>query len=162
MNSTWQYCHQLALRRPGFRSSLILVGLTALCLAPLRTQAQSPDTTITISASSSSLEFTPAEIVAKQGARLTLRFVNAGTLPHNVVLVKNEDDIDDLAMAAMQEGGDYVPAAMKDKMVAYTKLASPGQTVDVTFVVPKAGSYTYVCLMSGHAAMMLGKLRSLR
>ena len=65
-------------------------------------------------------------------------------------------------MAAMQEGGDYVPAGMKSKMFASTKLASPGQTVETTFVVPPAGRYMYVCLMSGHANVMLGTLRSLR
>jgi azurin len=87
--------------------------------------------------------------------------VNAGTLPHNIVFVRNDDDIDVLAQAAMEEGGDYVPSGHKAKMFAYTKLASPSQTVEVTFVTPPAGKYTYVCLMSGHAAMMLGTLRSL-
>ena len=98
----------------------------------------------------------------KAGNVVRLRLLNAGTLPHNFVLVKSEDDIEDLAMAAMQEGGNYVPSTMKDRLYASTTLASPGQTVEVTFVAPPPGLYTYVCLMSGHAAMMLGKLRSLR
>jgi plastocyanin len=136
-----------------------LLGM--ICL-PIAISAQTVDTTVTIKASSSTLEFDPPNLALKQGLRVRLRLVNAGTLPHNVVIVKNEDDIDALAMAAMQEGGDYVPGGMKDKLFAYTTLASPGQTVDVTFVVPKAGAYTYVCLMSGHSAMMLGTLRSLR
>ena len=123
-------------------------------------QTGGADTTITIHANSASLDFNPASIVVKQGSRVTLRFVNAGILPHNFVLVKNEDDIDALAMAAMQEGGNYVPRDMKDKLLAYTTLASPGQTVEVAFVAPPAGAYTYVCLMSGHAGMMLGTLRS--
>ncbi|MGH7677798.1 MAG: plastocyanin/azurin family copper-binding protein [Gemmatimonadaceae bacterium] len=120
------------------------------------------DTTVVIKASGPTLEFDPSTIVLKQGTRVRLRFVNDGTLPHNVVFVVNEDDIDAMAMAAMQEGGDYVPAGMKSKMFAATKLASPGQTVETTFVVPPAGRYLYVCLMSGHANLMLGTLRSLR
>jgi plastocyanin len=171
MKPAWQNCHQLALRRPGFsarlwtlhcRVVLVAAGLIAVDSSHARAQSHAPavDTTITVGASSSTLEFNPTEIVARQGARVKLRFVNAGTLPHNFVLVRNEDDIDDLAMAAMSEGGDYVPKHLRDKMVAFTTLASPNQTVEVTFVVPPAGSYTYVCLMSGHAAMMLGKLRS--
>jgi len=140
---------------------------TALTLAVLFAgiaEAQSPptDTTVTVRASSSSLEFSPATIVVKQGRRVTLRLVNAtGTLPHNFVLAKHDDDIDALAMAAMQQGGDYVPKDMKDKLFVFTALASPGQTVEVTFVAPPAGAYTYVCLMSGHAGMMLGTLRTL-
>jgi plastocyanin len=122
----------------------------------------SQDTTISIKAVSSSLEFIPASIAVKAGTRVTLEFVNEGTLPHNFVLVKNEDDIDALALAAMSDGGDYVPQHMKDKLIAFTTLASPGQTVQVTFVAPPTGTYTYVCLMSGHAAMMLGKFRSQR
>jgi uncharacterized cupredoxin-like copper-binding protein len=120
------------------------------------------DTTVTIKAATSTLEFEPGLISAKAGTKLRLVFVNSGTLPHNFVLAKTEEDIDDLAPAAMQAGGDYVPLNMKDKMLAYTKLASPGDTVEVTFTVPPAGTYTFVCLMSGHATMMVGKLRSLR
>jgi plastocyanin len=139
---------------------LAVLGMTLL---PFVAAAQTPvDTTVVIRASGPTLEFDPTAIVLKQGTRVRLRFINEGTLPHNFVLVKNEDDIDALALAAMAEGGDYVPKHMKDKLFAYTTLASPGQTVDVTFVVPPAGGYTYVCLMSGHAAMMLGRLRSLR
>lgn len=145
-----------------------LAGLPLLALlftgedAPLL-HAQPPvDTTITIRATGSALEFTPPRISAKQGTRVRIRFVNAGTLPHNIVFVRDDDDIDALAMAAMQEGGDYVPLAQQEKMIAYSTLASPGQTVDVTFVVPPPGEYTYVCLMSGHANSMLGTLRSLR
>jgi uncharacterized cupredoxin-like copper-binding protein len=151
------------------RHSLLLVAV-ALCamalvgidVAPSAAAGVPADTTITIKASSSTLEFEPPSISAKNGTRVRLVFVNAGTLPHNFVLAKTEEAIDDLAPAAMQAGGDYVPLNMKDKMIAYTKLASPGDTVEVSFVVPPPGTYTFVCLVSGHATSMLGRLRSLR
>ena len=120
------------------------------------------DTTVTLRAISSTLEFDPALIAAKHGTRVRVRFVNTGTLPHNLVIVRNEDDIDDLAAAAAKTGGDFVPVAQKAKLIAYSALASPGQTVDVTFVMPPPGDYTYVCMMTGHSNTMLGKLRSLR
>jgi len=120
------------------------------------------DTTIVVRANSSTLEFDPPAIAAKAGARVRLQFVNTGTLPHNFVLVKNENDIDALAAAASKAGGDYVPLAQKEKMIAYSTLASPGQTVELVFVVPPAGVYTYVCLLSGHSNSMLGTLRALR
>jgi plastocyanin len=127
---------------------------------PLMAQA-APDTTITVRAGSA-LEFDPATISVKQGTRVRLRLVNAGTLPHNIVFVRDSSDLDRLAAAASHEGGDYVPLTLKDRMIAYSALASPGQTVEMVFVVPPPGEYTYVCLMSGHAGVMLGTLRSLR
>ena len=144
--------------------ALLLLGAPAVGSSAGGQAALRPavDTTITVRASSSTLEFDPPAIAAKQGSRVRIRFMNAGTLPHNFVLVRNENDIDEMAAAAMKQGGDYIPAALKGKMLAFTTLASPGQTLDVIFVMPPPGVYTYVCLMSGHANSMTGVLRSLR
>jgi len=145
------------------------IGVFDFVGVPLRAGGSEPDphqapvdTTIVVRANSSTLEFDPPAIAAKAGARVRLQFVNTGTLPHNFVLVKNENDIDALAAAASKAGGDYVPLAQKEKMIAYSTLASPGQTVELVFVVPPAGVYTYVCLLSGHSNSMLGTLRALR
>jgi len=148
-------------------ASLLVAGLGAPFVisngAPSGPQPKvAVDTTIVLHTTSSSMEFDPPAIAVKQGKRVLLRFMNTGTLPHNLVLVRNEDDIDDLAAAATKVMGDFIPVAQKAKMIAHTTLASPGQTVEVTFVVPPPGEYTYVCLMTGHANTMIGKLRSLR
>lgn len=120
------------------------------------------DTTITLHTMGSNLEFTPARISAKQGTRITLRLVNEGTLPHNVVLVQDEADIDMLGAAAFKaKDTGFVPLEHKDRMIAYTELAGPGETVEVTFDVPAAGEYWFVCLYPGHFSMMVGTLRSL-
>ena len=130
---------------------------------PRFTTVQGADTTITIRASSSTLEFNPTRVSAKAGTRVRIRFVNDGTLPHNFVLPKKDDDIDALVQAAYDAAGTgYVPTAMKDKMVGWTALASPGESVEATFVVPAAGEYTYICLFPGHANSMLGTLRALK
>ena len=123
--------------------------------------APPPDTTITIRTSSSTLQFDPARVSVKQGVRVRLRLVNEGTLPHNLVIVRDEADIDALAEAASKAGGDYLPLSLKSKLIAWTPLASPGQTVETVFVVPSPGEYPYVCFMSGHSMSMLGVLRSL-
>jgi len=127
------------------------------------TATQGADTTITIRASSSTLEFLPPRVSAKAGTRLRIRFVNDGSLPHNVVVPKSDGDIDALVLAAYAAGEtNYVPMAMKDKLVGWTTLASPGESVEMTFVVPAAGEYTYVCLFPGHSNSMLGTLRALK
>jgi uncharacterized cupredoxin-like copper-binding protein len=134
-----------------------------LVLAPVAVLHAQGDTTITIKAFSSTLEFVPANISLKAGTRVRLRFQNEGTYPHNFVLPKTDDDIDDLAAAAMNAGeSGFVPVAMKDKLFAYTGLISAGEIGEVTLVVPPPGKYTYVCLFPGHAASMLGTLRSLK
>jgi plastocyanin len=120
------------------------------------------DTTITVRAVGSTLEFTPTRISAKAGSRVRIRFVNDGTLPHNLVVPRDEDDIDVLALAAYSasETG-YVPEDKKDKLIGWTALASPGQSVETIITVPAAGEYTYVCLFPGHSNSMLGTLRAL-
>ena len=131
---------------------------------PAAAAARAPvDTTIDIMAMGSTLEFETPEIAVKQGKRVRLRFMNHGTLPHNLVIAKSEKDIDVLieaASAAYKTG--YVPVELKDRMIGYTTLASPGQTVEFDFVVPPPGEYTYICLISGHYTSMLGTLRSLK
>jgi plastocyanin len=130
---------------------------------PRFTMIQGADTTITVRASSSTLEFNPTRVSAKAGTRVRIRLVNDGTLPHNLVVPKEDDDIDALAIAAYDASATgYVPTSMKDKLVGWTALASPGESVEATFVVPAAGDYTYVCLFPGHANSMLGTLRALK
>lgn len=133
-------------------------------LTPERVLQQAPvDTTITIHTTGSDLEFVPATIALKQGTRARIRYVNRGTFPHNIVIVKTEDDIEILGVAAFQAAGTgYVPLAEKERMVAYSALAEPGRTIELVFVVPPAGEYPFVCLYPGHYNMMVGTLRSLR
>lgn len=160
-----------------FRPSAVLLALVlAAPLAPDMANAQAAkpappamggpaavDTTIEIMAMGSTLAFETQEIAVKQGTRVRLRFMNHGTLPHNLVIAKTDADVDVLAeaAAAAYETG-FVPVQMKDRMIGYTALASPGETVELTFVVPPPGTYTYVCLISGHYTSMLGTLRSLK
>ena len=149
----------------------LLLGAVVLAVMASRLVAHAPtllaqgsaDTTLTVRASSSTLEFNPTRLSAKAGTRVRIRFVNDGTLPHNFVVPKSDDDIDALALAAYQAGETgYVPMGMKDKLVSWTALASPGESVETTFVVPAAGEYTYVCLFPGHSNSMLGTFRALK
>jgi uncharacterized cupredoxin-like copper-binding protein len=120
------------------------------------------DTTITIRTVGSNLEFTPSEIAVKTGQRLRIRYVNEGTFPHNVVVVKTEADIDPLGLAAFEASANgYIPATKADRMVAHSTLVPPGETVEFEFVVPEPGQYPFVCLYPGHYNMMIGTLRSL-
>lgn len=118
------------------------------------------DTTIIVHANGTELAFDPPSIALKQGTRVKIRFSNMGTFAHNFVVVKDEQDIDELALRAM-DAREHVPVSLKSKLVGYTNIAQPSQTVEMAFTVPAAGEYFYVCFVEGHAGVMLGKLRSL-
>lgn len=153
---------------PGMPGIWVLAALIAGVVWSPRNQRQvlaqsAADTTITIRATGSTLEFTPTRVSAKAGTRVRIRFINEGTLPHNLVVPISDDDIDTLALAAYRAGETgYVPMDLRERLVAWTALASPGESVETTFVVPAAGEYTYVCLFPGHANSMLGTLRALK
>ena len=159
----------LRLRRSVSSSTLFRVWTTVALAAigfgaaPHAVPQAPPDTTITIRATGSTLDFQPPRVSVKSGRRVTLRFINDGTLPHNVVLPRDAERIDALVSAAYGAGETgYVPLANTDDLLAHTPLASPGDTVEATFVVPPPGEYTYICLVPGHATSMFGTLRSLR
>ena len=47
----------------------------------------------------------------------------------------------------------YIPAAKKASILANTKLAGGGETVEVTFTAPtEPGEYTYICSFPGHVS----------
>jgi plastocyanin len=147
-------------------AALALAGLLALSAAtPARSTVQgsapADTTTITIGSTATALAFEPDRISVKQGTLVRIRYVNESTLAHNLVIVKKDADIDVIGPAA-QDASDsgYVPTQHKDRMIAYSPLASPGKTVEFTFVVPPAGEYPFACFVDGHYNMMLGTLVS--
>ena len=150
-------------------SRILALGAAALALmcyshnAAAQTHTAAPDTTIVIRSTGGELVFTPSQIAVKQGRRVRIRYVNDGTFPHNIVIVRKDDDIDAVGLAAFQAGSTgYVPMSEKARMIAWSPLAEPGQTVEFTFVAPAAGEYPFLCAYPGHYNMMLGTLKTLR
>lgn len=140
-----------------------VVGAASAAPPPGSLQDAVPDQVITIRTQGSNLEFVPAKLSAKSGTRVRVDYVNDGVLPHNFVILHDDSDLDALGSAAYDaEATGFVPLDQRDKLVAYTSLASPGTTVSVIFVVPDPGEYTFVCLFPGHYNVMLGTFRALR
>lgn len=146
-----------------------LIELAFACCTATAVSAQAapgsttPDTTVTMKSSGSALEFLPATLSLKTGLRVRIRYTNDGSLPHNLVFVKDVADLDELSTEAYgaAESG-FVPVELKEKLLAWSTLVSPSQTVDVDFVVPAPGEYMFLCLFPGHSGMMFGTLRALR
>jgi azurin len=112
------------------------------------------------------MKFSVTKIDAKRGETIRIVLKSVGTIPkiamaHNVVVLKlDADQIKFSQAGAMARATDFIPPDMKDQVLAATKLAGPGETVEVTFKVPaKPGAYPYICTFPGHfAAGMRGQL----
>ena len=47
---------------------------------------------------------------------------------------------------------------MKSDVIAHTKLLGPGESDEITFKVPDAGVYDFICTFPGHFGTMRGKI----
>ena len=107
--------------------------------------------------------FKPDTITAKPAEQLLVRLKSVvgtmGKMPkmamaHNFVLIKPGNDPIQFANAGIPGGfaGNYIPPAKKDQIIAFTPLAGVGETLEVSFKAPAAGTYPFVCTFPGHAA----------
>jgi azurin len=140
-----------------FRRSL-MSGVAAVVFtlgAAGRLDAQTPRV-ITLTGSDA-MKFDVTAIEAKPGEALTVKVVTKSAMPkvamaHNFVLLAAKADANAFAQAAaMARATDFIPADKKAQVLAATKLAGGGETVEVTFNAPKEpGVYTYICSFPGH------------
>jgi azurin len=127
-------------------------------------QAQAPRVITMVG--TDAMKYTVTAIVAKPGEKLTVKLTGQGAIPkvamaHNFVLLAAKTDATAFSTAAaMARATDFIPADKKAQVLAATKLAGNGETVEVTFDAPKApGVYEFICTFPGHfAAGMKGTL----
>jgi len=128
--------------------------------APVRLVADSARI-VEITSTGVDLAFEPAEIRARPGEVLRIRYINESDMAHNVVVVRTEDDIEPVGLAAIQaHATGYIPEAEMDRIIAYTIVIGPGEVAETTFTVPDAGTYPFICTYSGHFTLMQGRLIS--
>ncbi|MEL7832897.1 plastocyanin/azurin family copper-binding protein [Fodinibius sp. Rm-B-1B1-1] len=112
------------------------------------------------------MKFDVTNIEATPGEEITIKLTTKSNLPkqamaHNVVVVDNDVDMDAFANAsARARDNEYIASDYEEDIIAATNLAGGGETVEVTFTVPKEiGEYEYICSFPGHyAAGMKGTL----
>ena len=124
-------------------------------------QAVAP-VTLELGSKGDELAFDKTELSAGAGVKITIKFKNnasaASGNKHNVVVVKTSD-ADAVAAdgIAAGEAADYVKAGDK-RVIAYTKLIAAGESAEISFDAPAAGTYSYICTFPGHNVVMKGVL----
>jgi azurin len=140
-------------------------AVVALALGAVSSvQAQAPRVVTIVG--TDAMKYSVTAITAKPGEKLTVKLTGQGAIPkvamaHNFVLLAAKTDAMAFSTAAAQaRATDFVPADKKAQVLASTKLAGAGETVEVTFDAPKTpGVYEYICTFPGHfAAGMKGTL----
>jgi azurin len=120
-------------------------------------------TTLELGSDGESLLFDKTELSAPAGSAVTVRFQNnSAAQQHNWVLVNGDGSVaDTVSEAGLTAGPDAGYLAAGDaNVLANTPLANGGETVEVSFTAPSAGTYTYVCTVPGHSTLMRGTFTS--
>lgn len=121
-------------------------GSTEVSLKPVGDEMKYEQTTFTVA----------------PGQEVKITFQNTATslaMSHNVVVLNStaDDVINRVGTKAIEAGeaNEYIPE--DEAIIAHTPLASPGETVTVTFTAPSTpGEYKYICTFPGHYMMMQG------
>lgn len=151
--------------RPSFPFVLLLL-LSAPAFAQARKstapaisdRAPSAVRTVTIT-SGDDMKYSLTRITARRGETLRIRLSATGAIPkivmaHNVVIVKPGTNLPKFIEAgAPFRAEDFIAPTLKGAVLAQTRLAGPGETVELIFKVPaKPAIYPFVCTFAGHFA----------
>jgi azurin len=136
-------------------------ALPAPSAAPSAAAKAAEHVEIQMASVANTMAFDKTKLTVPAGAEVHLTLKNnatMATLPHNWVLVKPGTEAS-VAAAGLKLGepAGYIDVRDKD-MLVHTGLAKPGETADVTFTAPEAGTYPYICTFPGHYMMMKGVL----
>ena len=100
------------------------------------------------------------EVVTGQEVKVILK--NVGKMPkvamgHNlVILVEGVTAMQFGMKAGTAAATEYIPAELKDKVIAHTKVLGPGEQEEIVFTAPAPGKYEFLCSFPGHFALMKG------
>ncbi len=113
---------------------------------------------IEISGVANTMLFDKTKLTVPTGAVVHLTLKNPATmatLPHNWALVApgTQAKVAAEGLAKAPDAGFIVEGP---NVLAYTPLARPGGTSEVTFTAPAPGDYPYICTVPGHYMKMKG------
>ena len=159
-----------------FRLSFIVIAMTLVSTSAFAQALKStapkmsdrvPNAVRTVTITSGDdMKYSITRITAKRGETIRIKLTSTGTVPkiamaHNAVILKPGTNVAKFVEAgAMFRAEDFINPALKASVLAQTKFAVPGETVELIFKVPAAAAiYPFVCTFPGHlSAGMTGTI----
>jgi azurin len=138
------------------RSLTWLLALPLLSL--LACPKGKPEVRVDIASVGDTMAFDKKEIVVPAGSRVTVVLKNNAQSPvmtHNFLLVQ-KGKVEEVGQAAIPIPADRGHIPQHPAILANTPLSKPGETVQVTFDAPPAGTYEFLCTTPGHYMLMRG------
>lgn len=143
-----------------FRAFCIMLLLPIAAAAAMPGPAGQNDTRTVEVGVTDTMKYSVTTIAAKPGEKIRIVLKSTSTLPklalaHNLVILKPGTNATKFVQAgANNREHDFIAPAVKDRVLAATPMAGPGETVEVTFTAPeKPGSYEFICTFTGHYAL---------
>ncbi len=99
-----------------------------------------------------------------EGQKVVLSLKHIGQQPsdkmgHNVVILKAGTSVPAFSSkCTTAKNTNFIPTDEESKnlIIAHTKLLGGGESDQVTFTAPAAGSYPFICSFPGHCSVMQG------
>lgn len=112
------------------------------------------------------MKFDKTLFKVKAGETITLSLKNVGKLPatamsHDVVVLKVGTDVTTFGNAVAQakdHDTKNLTPEQQGQIIAQTKMLGSGQSDKITFTLPAAGVYPFICTFPGHFMTMQGKI----
>ncbi|HMN33775.1 MAG TPA: azurin [Chitinophagaceae bacterium] len=130
--------------------------------AEIEAKLSKQDTITIVLESNDKMQFDKTEIVVYDGQTVVLTLKHTGSMPksamgHNFVLINNTISVSDYANKAMKaKDNEYIPEDAS-LTLAHTKMIGGGDSTEIIFSAPKAGTYDFLCSFPGHYSIMKGK-----
>lgn len=113
--------------------------------------------------SDDNMRFSKKKIVVNGGQKVKITLKHTGKMSkklmgHNIVILKKGTKLIEFGQKAnTAHETDYIPADMKDAIIAHTKMIGGGEETTIEFDAPEAGEYDFLCSFPAHYAIMKGK-----
>jgi azurin len=110
------------------------------------------------------MQFSDTLFKVNVAEKVVVKLTNIGNMPkesmgHNFAVLNTHTDFVAFATEAMKaRDTEYIPAGMKSAVIAHTKLIGPNESDEITFTLPAAGIYDFLCTFPGHYGSMRGKI----
>lgn len=145
----------------------VWIALLASVAVPV--QARQPTPRVVQIEVGDNMKFSVTSITARPGERLRVVLKDVGQMPkaamgHNFVLLKKGANPKNFVdKSANARATDFIAPAVRDQVLAATRLLGPGEIDTVTFTVPRqTGQYTYLCSFTGHYALGMKGILTVR